>query len=121
MSNPPRSETGLDYLETARFDTEHGQRISFLDASVWDTAVAGDVLLATGMRGDDPVMNGAIDRLLESQHEDGRWAFALKSEHIPDSDDAAMAIRFLTRALPTARPEKRTKIREAIERGWMLV
>lgn len=110
-------QNGLRYIDEARFDTEHGQRVSFLDASVWDTAVAADALLASGVKADHPTISQAIDRLLESQHDDGRWAFALKSTHIPDTDDAAMAVRFLTRALKSAEPNKQPRMREAIRAG----
>ena len=98
---------------------------------VWDTALAANALLASGLRPDHPALLRAADWLLEKQIlrdgdwqvkrpglSPGGWPFQYANDYYPDLDDTAMALM----ALHRIRYPDASRKREALERGlrWFL-
>ena len=98
---------------------------------VWDTALAANALLASGLGSDHPALLRAAEWLLEKQilkpgdwHvkrpglAPGGWPFQYANDYYPDLDDTAMALLALHRIRPLDLERKR----EAMELGlrWFL-
>ncbi len=98
---------------------------------VWDTTLAMNALLASGLPAGHPALVRATDWLLERQIlepgdwqiqrprlEPGGWAFQFANEFYPDLDDTAMVVTGLTQVeYPDA-----GRLRQAIDRAvrWIL-
>ncbi|HEY4002132.1 MAG TPA: hypothetical protein VGO93_24890, partial [Candidatus Xenobia bacterium] len=87
---------------------------SFLGAELWDTAVAGQVLMASGVPASHPKVSKMIDRLLEERGPQGLWSFSEGAPAVADSDSSAAVLQFLARACPTATREQQPAIRTAV-------
>jgi squalene-hopene/tetraprenyl-beta-curcumene cyclase len=123
----PVMRKGLEGLDRFTIRDETGRRLEACQSPVWDTALAMNALLDTGVPGDHPAVSRAADWLLAEEVRGpgdwavrrpslapGGWAFEFDNDGYPDTDDTAEVVLALRRVPhPDARP--------AIDRGmrWM--
>lgn len=109
-------QRGLAFLRAQRRPSPSGGLSqSFADGTLWDSAVAGAVLLHNGARADDARIAKTIDSILAEQQPDGRWNFSVGSRHGAENDTTNMIAGFLAKAHATARSEQRARIASAVE------
>jgi squalene-hopene/tetraprenyl-beta-curcumene cyclase len=98
---------------------------------VWDTTLAMNALLASGVPGDHPALVRATDWLLDRQVlepgdwqiqrptlEPGGWAFQFANEFYPDLDDTAMVVM----GLDQVRYPDRERLQQSMDRAvrWLM-
>lgn len=111
----PAIQGGIDFIRELRAPTETAEMAQiFIATELWDTAVAGNILLLDGVPASDPRLAQSIDRILAEQGADGRWAFAAGAATFPDNDSTAIIMTFLSRAYTSASPEQQPAIAEAV-------
>lgn len=110
-ADDPAVAKGVHFIDS--LDRSNG-KASFLAAELWDTAVAGQVLVASGTPASNPRVSRMIDRLLAERGPQGLWSFSAGAAAVPDSDSSAAVAQFLTRAYPTASPHQQPAIRAAV-------
>lgn len=121
--------------ELAKFEIEEGDEIRLQPcfSPVWDTAIALNALLDSGVPHDHPAICKGVEWLLSKQTttygdwavkvpnvEPGGWFFEYENEFYPDVDDTVMVLMALYKAhcpngehWTTAPP----RVREAMQRG----
>jgi squalene-hopene/tetraprenyl-beta-curcumene cyclase len=124
-------QRGLQGFEGFAIEANDTWRLQACVSPVWDTCLAMNALIESGMNADDPVLVKAADWLIERQilrpgdwqvkvkdAEPGGWAFEFDNQMYPDTDDVAEILLAIGRS-GSRRPEAR---HAAIERGmrWVL-
>jgi squalene-hopene/tetraprenyl-beta-curcumene cyclase len=122
---------GLDGFEGFAIEDGDTWRVQACVSPLWDTCLAINALLDSGMHPDHPAVARATDWLVARQilkrgdwsvkvkgAEPGGWAFEFANEFYPDTDDAAEILLAIGRA-GSANPAARDA---AVERGlrWVL-
>jgi squalene-hopene/tetraprenyl-beta-curcumene cyclase len=100
----------LDKLSIAENDTV---RLQPCKSPIWDTAIATIALREAGISTTDPAIRRAVNWLMSKEvriqgdwavrntgHEASGWFFEFENAFYPDSDDTAMVLMALCRALP---------------------
>lgn len=124
-----------EMCELKKFEIEEGDEIRLQPclSPVWDTAIALNALLDSGVPADHPAIQKGVEWLLSRQTvskgdwavkvpnvEPGGWYFEYENEYYPDVDDTVMVLMALYKAhCPngehwTSAPER---VRQAMERG----
>ncbi len=121
--------------ELAKFEIEEGDEIRLQPcfSPIWDTAIAINALIDSGMPADDPAIRRAAEWLLNRQTrskgdwsvrlqdtEPGGWFFEYENEYYPDADDTAMVLMALYKTYcPEGQPWTSApgRVREAMRRG----
>jgi squalene-hopene/tetraprenyl-beta-curcumene cyclase len=126
--------------ELERFEIEEGDtlRLQPCLSPVWDTAIAVNSLLESGLSADHPAIERAVTWLLDRQIittgdwavktkgvAPGGWCFEYANAFYPDTDDTAVVLMALYKAAcPQGRPwtSAPPRVREAMRRGleWLL-
>jgi squalene-hopene/tetraprenyl-beta-curcumene cyclase len=131
----PAVRQGLAGLEQflIREETEQGtvRRLEACQSPVWDTVLAMQALLDSGVPGDHESLRRATDYVLDEeirvrgdwavqrpQLAPGGWAFEFENDGYPDIDDTAEVVLALNRV---EHPDPRA-VRDAMDRGvrWMI-
>jgi squalene-hopene/tetraprenyl-beta-curcumene cyclase len=110
---------GIQFLrENIFLADEGGSFISFVRADTWDACVGViSYLRIPGHSCLDEEVRPAIEFLLQSQNEDGSFAWASGSRNDPDNDSTALGLRVLSIASETADEPLRSRIRRALRKG----
>jgi len=121
-------------LEKLEIEDEDTLRLQPCKSPVWDTALALNAMIASGLEKDDPRVLDAARWLLEKEVREpgdwrmanpdgpvGGWYFEYANEFYPDCDDTAEVLKVLAQVrFPDSEEDEQR--REAIERGlaWLL-
>jgi len=121
--------------ELAKFEIEEGDEIRLQPcfSPVWDTAIAVNALVDSGLSPDHPAIRKAVDWLLARQTtvkgdwavkvpnvEPGGWVFEYENQFYPDVDDTIMVLMALYKACcPNGEPWTTAppRVREAMRKG----
>ncbi len=110
----PAVRAGLSFIDGLRQSGPDGALVqSWCNAELWDSAVAGSTLLASGVR--PAGLEGLVQRLAAEQQRDGLWAFgegALEG----DNDSSAMVLSFLASASAHVSPDVAQRLQAAAAR-----
>lgn len=130
----PVMKRGLEGIEGFAIDdseTDDTWRVQACVSPVWDTALATNALIESGVQPDDPAVVKAADWLVSMQiHEPGDWqvklpsvepggwAFEFDNNAYPDTDDAAEVILAIDRAQVSDSARRNTAARSGLQ--WLV-
>jgi len=127
----PKMAEGLKEIEDLGIETADTFRLQPCLSPVWDTALAMNALVESGLAADHPALGKAASWLLQEQIlrrgdwqvkrpnlPAGGWPFQFRNDFYPDTDDTAVVLM----ALKKVRLPDRAPVRQAIETGltWFL-
>jgi squalene-hopene/tetraprenyl-beta-curcumene cyclase len=128
----PAIVKGLQAID--RFYIEEGDTLRFQAcvSPLWDTAIAGNALLDSGVPADDPRLTRAAEWILKKQitstggdwrvknphTPSGGWAFEFYNQFYPDTDDTAEILRFLHGVRLPDEEWKKNEFQRAL--NWLL-
>ena len=131
-NNHPEVVRAARRLKNLEHETPNSVRIEPCFSPVWDTAIVTICLHESGVPGDHPALNKAVDWMIGKEIrfrgdwqyknavdvEPSGWVFEFENKWNPDVDDTAMVLMAL-RKVPTDNPHRRD---ESFQRGlkWML-
>lgn len=114
----PEVKKGVDFIRQHRKTDEAGETKQWwCNAELWDSCVAADLLLSNGTRASDPRLKKVIDMALQEQADDGRWAFAVGSKKVAETDSSSIVLRYLAKCYPTADEAQKPAIKAAVQKG----
>jgi squalene-hopene/tetraprenyl-beta-curcumene cyclase len=125
----PVVAAALSGLERFTLDDEAGRRIEACQSPIWDTALAVIALVDAGVAPDDPVVEAAVDWLVDKEVtvvgdwavrrpnlSPGGWSFEFANVNYPDIDDTAEVVLALRRAVN--RPDRNGAGQRALD--WVV-
>jgi squalene-hopene/tetraprenyl-beta-curcumene cyclase len=127
----PKMAEGLQEIENLGIEEADTFRLQPCHSPVWDTSLAMNALVESGLASDHPALVKAATWLLQEQIlrrgdwqvkrpnlPAGGWPFQFRNDFYPDTDDTAMVLM----ALKKVQLPDRTNVRRAIETGlsWFL-
>jgi hypothetical protein len=98
----PRStqvQNGLSFIRSLRVKTEAGWQQRWCNAELWDTSVAGMVLLGVGASADSIQASRIAEHFLAEQRPESIWAFGTGARR-GDHDSTSIVVNFLFRVAP---------------------
>ncbi len=110
---------GIQFVRDNMFQTDGGGSfISYFRADTWDVCLGViSYLRIPGHSCLDEEIRPAIEFLLQSQNEDGSFAWASGSRNDPETDSTAHALLALSLAVQRADEWLRSRIRRALQKG----
>ncbi|MBW8004475.1 MAG: squalene--hopene cyclase [candidate division NC10 bacterium] len=127
----PKMAEGLKEIELLGIEEADRFHLQPCLSPVWDTSLAMNALVESGLAPDDPALGTATTWLLQEQIlrrgdwqvkrpnlPAGGWPFQFRNDFYPDTDDSAMVLM----ALKKVQMPGRTNYQQAIDRGltWFL-